>query len=96
MYTNLANQYSVLVAQLGKLIDMSGYRNDYLAKKIGMKSSNFSIKKLKGNWDIQEVQKLIPVLERSEDVEDFLLIQAMEATKNDELVPVEEIKKEFK
>lgn len=94
MYTHLANQYSELVSQIGKLIDISGYRNDYLAKKIGMKSANFSIKKQRGNWNIQEVQKLVPVLERSEDVEDYLFIQAMEATKNDELVPIEEIKKE--
>ena len=96
MFSNIANQYSNLVSQIGKLIEISGFRNDYLAKKIGMKSAIFSVKKQRGNWEIEEVKKLVTLLERSEDVEDYLFIHALEETKNDETVSIEEIKKEFK
>lgn len=95
MFSKIAHQYSNLVGQIGTLIEISGFRNDYLAKKIGMQSENFSVKKQRGNWEIAEVEKLVAVLERSEEVEDFLLAQLIESRASNQLVSIDEIKKEF-
>ncbi len=33
MLTNLAKNYQLLVNNMGRLIEISGYRNDYLSQK---------------------------------------------------------------
>lgn len=86
--------YRTLVRNLGELIHVSGYRSDYLAKKIGMKPANFSQKKQKGNWSVDEVEKLMEVIE-NEDTENYLMLQLMRAAKNEETVSYEEFQKEM-
>lgn len=86
--------YRTLVHNLGELIHVSGYRSDYLAKKIGMKPANFSQKKQKGNWSVEEVEKLMEVIE-NEDTENYLMLQLMRAAKNGETVGYEEFQKEM-
>lgn len=86
--------YRTLIQNLGELIQVSGYRSDYLAKKIGMKPANFSQKKQKGNWSVDEVEKLMEVIE-NEDTENFLMLQLMRAAKNEETVSYEAFQKEM-
>ncbi len=43
-------EYKQLKMNISKLIDKSGYRNSYLAERIGMQPQNFSVKKMRGNW----------------------------------------------
>ena len=86
--------YRTLVQSLGELIHVSGYRSDYLAKKIGMKPANFSQKKQKGNWSVEEVEKLMEVIE-NEDTENYLMLQLMRAAKNEETVSYEAFQKEM-
>ena len=86
--------YRTLIQSLGELIHVSGYRSDYLAKKIGMKPANFSQKKQKGNWSVDEVEKLMEVIE-NEDTENYLLLQMMRASKGEETVSYEEFKHEM-
>ena len=50
--------YKLLVDNLGNLIAISGYRNDFIAKKMGIKPTTFSVKKQKTTWTIEEVEKL--------------------------------------
>ena len=50
MLSKIALNYQVLVNNIGQLIEISGYRNDYLSQKIALKPANFSLKKQKGNW----------------------------------------------
>jgi len=94
MVQDIVTNYRTLVQSLGELIQVSGYRNDYLAKKIGMKTANFSQKKQKGNWSIEEVSKLMQVKE-NEDTDNFLMLQLMRAAKNDETVSYAEFQKEM-
>jgi hypothetical protein len=94
MVQDIVTNYRTLVQSLGELIQVSGYRNDYLAKKIGMKTANFSQKKQKGNWSIEEVSKLMQVIE-NEDTDNFLMLQLMRAAKNDETVSYAEFQKEM-
>ncbi|HTI08159.1 MAG TPA: hypothetical protein VL832_06370 [Puia sp.] len=94
MVYEIVSNYKTLVQSLGELIQVSGYRSDYIAKKIGMKPANFSQKKQKGNWSVDEVERLMEVIE-NEDTENYLLLQLMRAAKKDETVSYEEFKKEM-
>ncbi|MBV4355771.1 hypothetical protein [Pinibacter aurantiacus] len=76
--------YKTLKASLAHLIDISGYRNDYVAKKIGMRPPHFSVKKTKGNWTEEEVEKIVAVLTHvNEEVNDFILSEIMDKRLND-------------
>ncbi len=62
--------YLLLKKQISLLIKKSGYRNEFIAQKIGMAPSYFAVKKQRGNWSDDEVRKIIQVIE-SEDVANY-------------------------
>ena len=62
--------YLLLKKQIPHLIKKSGYRNDFIASKIGMRPDYFAVKKQRGNWSEDEVAKIIKLIE-SEDVADY-------------------------
>ncbi len=59
--------YLLLKKQMNSLIKRSGYRNEFIARKIGMRPDYFAVKKQRGNWSDEEVLKIIKVIE-SDDV----------------------------
>lgn len=69
--TNIIDHYKILLHAVPKLIEISGYKNDYVAQKLDMTATHFSAKKSKGNWTIDEVEKILKTIS-NEDVEDFL------------------------
>lgn len=78
------------------ILEVSGYRNDYVAKKIGMLPTHFSLKKNRGNWTDSEVEKLLSFLTvYNEDVEDYLLLEKMRSLENEETITLAEFKKEM-
>jgi hypothetical protein len=95
MITEIANNYKTLLDHLPQLIDVSGYRNDYLSKKMGISSATFSAKKQRGNWTTDDVVKLMAIIE-NDDVEDYLMLELMRNTKNDETISAAEFRKEIK
>lgn len=50
------------ISNIPKMIDISGYRNDYIAKKLGMKLQRFSVKKQRGSWTLTEVKQLLAIM----------------------------------
>jgi hypothetical protein len=86
--------YRTLVQSLGELIRVSGYRSDYIARKIGMKPANFSLKKQRGNWSVDEVEKVMAVIE-NEDTENYLMLAIMRAAKDEETVSYSEFQTEM-
>ena len=95
MLSDIANNYSTLLKFLPELIDVSGYRNDYLSKKMGISPATFSAKKQRGNWTADDVLKLVSIIE-NEDVDDFLMLQLLRAAKEDETISADEFRKEIK
>ena len=87
-------QYKSLLQHLSHIIDVSGYRNDYIAKKLGLKPQNFSVKKQRASWNPDEVEKLLSVIE-NEDVENYLLLEHMRSIKDEETMTLAEFKKEM-
>jgi uncharacterized protein YjcR len=95
MLLSIANNYKTLIRFLPELIDVSGYRNDYLSKKMGLTPATFSAKKQRGNWSTDDVVKLMGIIE-NEDVEDYLMLQLLRADKDDETISADEFRKEIR
>ena len=95
MVTEIVNNYRILLEVLPQLIDVSGYRNDYLSKKMGLTPATFSAKKQRSNWSADDVLKLMSII-ANDDVEDFLMLQLMRASKNDETITADEFRKEIR
>lgn len=95
MLVEIANKYKNLLHFLPDLIEVSGYRNDYLSKKMGLTPATFSAKKQRGNWSVNEIIKLMSIIE-NEDVEDYLMLQLLREAKDDETVSTDEFRKEIR
>ena len=92
MLSKIALNYQLLINNMGQLIEISGYRNDYLSQKIGLKPANFSVKKQKGNWSVDEVIKLLSVIENKE-VEDYIDGLRIKETKKGTFISSDEFEK---
>lgn len=90
---HIIHQYQILKAHIANLIAISGYRNDYLAKKMGIKPNNFSVKKQRDTWTEKEIEKLLQFIE-NEETENYLMLELMRAAKKEETVSYEEFKKQ--
>lgn len=89
-------EYNAIKKNIAEIINVSGYKNEYLAKKISMTSQNFAVKKKRGAWTSEELEKLVDVLAKpNEDVENALMLELMRSRENDETVPLSELKNEF-
>ena|ERR1700722_12127395 len=95
MLLDIASNYRTLLQFLPELIDVGGYRNDYLSKKMGLTAATFSAKKQRGNWSTDDVVKLMTIIE-NEDVEDYLMLQLMRTTQAEESISADEFRKEIK
>ena len=66
----IIENYLLLKKQMNELIKKSGYRNNFIAEKIGMRPDYFAVKKQRGNWSDEEVAKIVKVIE-SEEVSNY-------------------------
>ena len=82
MVTEIVNDYEELLSNIGQIIEVSGYRNDYIARKIGMTPVNFSAKKSRKSFTVAEMKRIVEVID-NEDVTDYLMVQEMDARKDD-------------
>ncbi len=92
MTLEIISDYKNLISNINKLIDISGYRNDYIAKKIGLLPQTFSVKKKRKSFTVEEVEKIMGVID-NEDVEEFVMLEVLRSRKNDENLSGEEFKK---
>ena len=94
MEANIVSTYKKLLSNVSEIIDVSGYRNDYKAKKLGMKPQNFSVKKQRASWTPDELEKLFAIID-NEDVENYLLLEQMRSLKDEETITLAEFKKQM-
>ena len=83
MVSEIAKNYKLLLHILPEIIEISGYRSDYLSKKLNMNPTTFSVKKRRGSWSVDEVITLLSIV-NNEVVEEYLMLQLMRDAKNDE------------
>lgn len=86
--------YERIVMNIGELIEVSGYRNDYLAGKLGLTTVNFSAKKKRKTFTLEEIRKLAYIID-NDDVQDYLLALEMEARQGEETITYDEFAKEM-
>ena len=93
----IVQNYRELKSRMAALIDRSGYKNAFIAEKIGMTPSLFSVKKQRGNWTEDEIERIVALIE-DEELEDFLLgkiMEEIEKSDDTEYISSEEFKKEM-
>ena len=79
---------------MGNLINKSGYKNSYLAEKIGMQPTLFSVKKQRGNWSDDEMEKILVLIE-NEELEDFYFGEILREKEKEETISYSEFKGEM-
>ncbi len=90
MMNETVKRYERIVMNIGELIEVSGYRNDYLAGKLGLTTVNFSAKKKRKTFTLEEIRKLAHIID-NEDVQDYLLALEMDARQDEETITHEEL-----
>ncbi len=86
--------YKELKRNMGNLINKSGYKNSYLAEKIGMQPTLFSVKKQRGNWSDDEMEKILVLIE-NEELEDFYFGEILREKEKEETISYSEFKGEM-
>ncbi len=86
--------YKTLLENISTLIDISGYRNDFIAKKLGIKPANFSIKKQRTKWTPDEVSNILTLIE-NEETEDYCLGLLMNNADKKDVLSLQEFKDEI-
>jgi hypothetical protein len=71
MVANIVSNYKQLVDNIPQIIDISGYRNEFIAKQLNIQPTYFSVKKQRGSWSVDDVQRLLDVI-MNEHVENYL------------------------
>jgi hypothetical protein len=92
MLVKVVKDYYTAVKSIPKLIDASGFRNDFLASKLGVKPQTFSAKKNNGSWSENELLKLFQILD-TEEVEDTYMVELMKSREGDETMTVDQLKR---
>ncbi|MGG7663266.1 hypothetical protein [Dyadobacter sp. BHUBP1] len=90
----IIEDYKELRQNLGLLIDKSGYRNAYIADKVGIPASNFSQKKKRGNWSLEEMERVLTVIENQE-LEDLFLLEIIKQRDKGDTITYEQFRKEM-
>ena len=94
MTTEIVSNYKSLVQHIGELIHVSGYRNDYVAAKIGISPKLFAVKKQRSSFSVDDIEKIMTVID-NEDVENYLMLEIMRDRKDEETMTYDELKTEM-
>jgi len=88
--------YKSLKESIPEILDVSGYRNDFVAKRIGMTPAYFSVKKQRGNWSEAEVEKILDVVTKAnEEVLDYLDAKFIASKKTNNTITSDEFEKQM-
>ena len=67
----LVNNYKQLLQNIPHIIDISGYKNEYIAMKLNIKPQYLSVKKQRNSWNVEDVEKLLNII-MNKDVQEYL------------------------
>ena len=96
MLSRIVLNYQMQINNIEKLIDLSGFENNYLSQRIGLKPAIFLSKKQNGNWTTTEVLKIVSIIENKEAVENYLDSLKMERSEKGTFVSANEFEKRMK
>ncbi|WP_153796990.1 hypothetical protein [Foetidibacter luteolus] len=88
------DELKVIKANISEMISLSGYKDEYIANKIGMSCQSFAAKKQRGNWTREELEKVMNLLMSvNEDVINFYDALIITQNTTDNSVSSEEFEK---
>ncbi len=94
MITVLA-QYRQIKKSIPALIEKSGYRNHFIAKKIGMEPSYFSAKKRRSTWSDDDVERIVVFLtSHNNDIENYIDSLLVQKCFPGDIITAEEFEKQ--
>ena len=82
MNVDIIRDYKNILNDIDNIIEVSGYKNEYLAKKLNISASAFSMKKKRKSFTIDEMDVLFQCIS-NEDVEDYDMLKIMESRQSD-------------
>ena len=91
---NIIEDYINLKQNINFLIQKSGFKNVFLAQKLGMSPVTFSMKKKRNNWTEDELEKILDLIE-NEELEDYYLAKLIEQKKDEKTISLTELKNEL-
>ena len=91
----IIGEYQLLKKNISVLIDKSGYKNIFIAEKIGLLPNHFSVKKQRNSWTDQEIDKILNVIE-NEELEDYYFGLMMDDTDKDDTLSLSQLKTNIK
>ena len=91
---NIVEDYINLKQNINFLIQKSGFKNVFLAQKLGMSPVTFSMKKKRNNWTEDELEKILDLIE-NEELEGYYLAKLIEQKKDEETISLTELKNEL-
>ena len=90
MLSSIVEDYKSLQNNIDKIIEQSGYRIEYISKKMGIDKKSFYLKRKNANFTVDEIERLLNVI-HAEDLEDEILLKmSLEAEKDAEYVELKD------
>lgn len=94
MVAELVSDYKKLCMHVTDLIDLSGYKVDYVRQKLGYSKPGFYKKRKAGNFAPEEIMELLKII-RFEEVEDKLYVDMLEESEKSGMLSEKETKALF-
>jgi len=86
-------EYAQLVDNLGGIIRETGYKQNFIARKLSMPISTFYLKKRTSTFTLDEVTQIVDLLDEDVDIENKYLIDLAESRWDEENMSFDDMMK---
>ena len=95
MQVQAIENYKAILSEINTIIDISGYKNEYIARKLDIQPQYLSVKKLRNSFSLEDVEKILAIV-MNEDVANFFMLKEMELRDKEEEIGLADFKKMMK
>ncbi|MDR1594115.1 MAG: hypothetical protein LBS43_06470 [Prevotellaceae bacterium] len=85
--SEVVNNYCKVVGNVDAIIEQTGYKGKFIAKKMGIPESSYYVKKRNKSFTLSEILRLVDLMdEDDDDLEDEYLLKLCAECENDEII----------
>jgi hypothetical protein len=85
--SNIVNDYCKIVGNVDKIIAQTGYKERFIAEKLGISESLFYNKKRNKSFTLDEMVRLVDLMDEDDDaLGDEYLLKLCKECENDEII----------
>ena len=95
MQVQAIENYKAILSEINTIIDISGYKNEYIARKLDIQPQYLSVKKIRNSFSLEDVEKILAIV-MNEDVANFFMLKEMELRDKEEEIGLADFKKMMK